>query len=213
MTTFNNIDTLTIGSILKYLLLIDLCRIARMNTHLREAARIEFTRRYQNKRIKLILIEITPEYQDERGTEIKIYGFKHSLFMLRCFGDLIANLSFDLIDTSTHKEILIAKYLNDYCFKTLNSIYLSNIQFELLENLCKPLPGVREITFIGCTFNNSLLHIRLWFPNLTIVCFHGRNSIKYAENNAMDIYANLSASNTHFYNFVQLNPEIQTFIN
>lgn len=123
----DDIDELTLGHVLKHLFLIDLCMVARVNLHLRMAARAEFAHRYRLKRIQLVLVDITPEYHDEKADEVKIYGLKHCLFVLRCFGDLIGVLSVDLACNSQFRENLISKYSGDHCGIVLQVVEFFNL--------------------------------------------------------------------------------------
>lgn len=211
MACFNDVDETTLGHILKYSNLFNLSQIARVNVHLRAAARVEFEHRYQQKKIRLVLVEITPEDYDEQDNGIKIYGLSHCLFIIRCFGDFIKNLSIDFGSSSLFRENIVLKYISKYCSQSMEVMDFCGVQYNLFNNFEAFFPHVYVLTFVGCEFNDILLPLNSLFQSLLIVNFDGWNSIKFfsTSNSNIQLYEDLEAHSAHTKAFKVLNPGIR----
>lgn len=177
--TLTDIDVLTLGDVLEHLLFIDLCRVAEVSTHLREAARIEFSRRYWHRNFKLSLNEIVAEDSDEHVDIINVFGLKNSLTALRCFGDLILNLHLDFTSGSSFQKNKLWLYFNEYCYTSVVVLHIGHAQFELQTSFQKSFINMREITFICCDFNSNLFAINHICPKLSSIDFDGWNILSF----------------------------------
>lgn len=175
----NHFDVYTIGNILEHLHLIDLLQVAHGDTHLRQCAKFEFSRRYSAKMIKLSLNEIRTKYSDENSECVTLYGLEKSLQVLRCFGELILHLGIDISGANPFKTDKIWMYFNMYCSESVQFLSLHNVEFNLYTNFEKKFNKLREISFCGCDFYDNLYRINFFFPNLTRIMFKGWNMLIY----------------------------------
>lgn len=110
----------------------------------------------------------------------------HPLFavkMLRIFGHLIVNLSVDyhlfyLGDTKPMN--MMEDYLAEYCSQTLYQLSIQNstLIHEALEDMQKPLTGVKTLQIQYCTFGKNFTFNKV-FPNLQTLK-SGSNSYLYS---------------------------------
>lgn len=176
----NDLDDFTFEYIVKNLHLIDLCQVAQVNQQSFRVARIEFHRRYRQKRIHLSLIEIATNYSDEHADCVTLYGLRNTLKVLRCFGDMISNLTIDIAGAARFTEYKFWLYLNKNCFESLQILHLHNVNFYLSINFEKVFNNLREISFTNCDFYENLYHIARIFPNLINIKFYGWNMLLYS---------------------------------
>lgn len=166
MATICDVHYLDCNYFLTYLCLVDLCNVAQTNSYLMEAARIEFSRRYRQKTIRLSLNDIKNEDFDERKRHVIIYGLRYSLMFLRFFGDLTENLELDIAGAKKNPEDYVWLYLNKFCSKSLISLCIYYADFDLYTNFECIFEKLRKIVFHCCDFYNNLHDIHLMFPNV-----------------------------------------------
>lgn len=174
-----DLDDLCVENILKRLYLSDLCQVAQVNRSLFQFARVEFNRRYRQKKFQLSLNEIVTTYSDEQGDSVTLYGLRNTLIVLRCFGDLICNLAIDTAGAPRFKEDKLWRYLNMYCSQSVQRLHLHHVNFYLAINFEKIFYNLREVFFVNCDFYDNLYHIKNFFPNLNNIKFDGWNVLVY----------------------------------
>lgn len=125
--------------------------------------------------------------------DIEIQSWKRSYQLVRCFGDLISQLSVKLRPTISsdgpksisHADQLIT-YINEYCAETLTEIQMKYVSPATLNHLGKTFPMVTKVVFeTGAPFDNNIL--RRLFPNVRSLIFVARSQ-----------YADFTGINNHF---------------
>lgn len=181
MTSVMDVDAPTLGYVLKDFKLIDMIAVAFSYTHLHDACRYEFSRRYAKKEIILRLIEITPGQCDETDDKVVIYSLKFILQCLRFFGSLIKNVTIEFFDRSIEAAYIV-KYLCRYCSFSLKKICFQNLSFDVIQFFNRSFLNVEEMVFVSCILSQNFKHSSLFFPNVKIMNFYGWNTFcSYSE--------------------------------
>lgn len=162
---------------LKYSSFDDLCNWARVSSHLREAARLEFRRRYIQKRIYVVSLGVSPGYAEEVEHVLTIHGLKLGFFVLRVFGAEIEDLSVSMYYSDFDKETVIGAYISDYCFEKLHRLRLHNFLLGTFGGFTSVFLNLNVLIIDNCV----CIHLGLdrWFPALTVIflinwCTFGR---------------------------------------
>lgn len=175
MKSIINIDVFTLEHVLKNLKLIDMCRVAYANKHMREAVRLEFSRRYQKKIFVLNFIEIEPDYRDEAEDHIIVYSLGFNLRFLHLFGDLIDQVTICFPNNCVSKLSRVLNHLGLFCSSNLRKISFRNLYIDIFGYLNRTFINVEEIVFESCTLNENMKHYSLFFPNIKAINFQGWN--------------------------------------
>lgn len=174
-----DIDVYTLGHSLKYFRFFDMYRVAHVNVHLRNAVREEFLRRYKNKKIILRLLNIESALVDEMGNELIVYNLKNILCFLRCFGDLLNEITIVFFDNRPFNTYLLVNYLCVFCSQTLTKIRFENLNIDLFGYLNRSFVNVRLIEFVSCTISEDFKHLSLFFSSIATMNFYGWNTISF----------------------------------
>lgn len=188
MANITDIDVLTLEHTLKNLRLIDLYSIMYANTHLRNAGRLEFVHRFKNKRIILRLLNIDSVSDDEIGNEITVYRLKNILRFLRCFGDLLNEVTVIFLDSCPLKTFRLINYLSLFCSRFLTKIRFENLNVDIFSYFNRCFINVKMIEFVSSTISENFKHLSLFFPNVETISFYGWNMISF--NNFIELTAN-----------------------
>lgn len=159
-----------VEKILNILTFNELLCIADTNKHLREAAEIEFTRRYGKRTVWLDFIpDSMAPTANVQEKWIKINDLKTCLQTLRCFGHLITNLHVTGVPSMLYcreieQAIWIVSYVTSYCSKTLSQIIFSKCSCLTLNHLSKPFVSVKSVRFEYCNVEQTLATFNHFFP-------------------------------------------------
>lgn len=209
-----NIDCLE--RIFERLALTDLLNIADYNHHLRKAAELVFIRLKYGKR--LVKLEDYTHFENgltvETDDKIYIKDVKTCLRYLRCFGHLMAKLTFHI--RSKSNSSYIGEYLSEYCANTLNEI---TFEIGIWHDFSKPFSNVHKVRFVDhCHLTKKQSRFNEWFPQMRILEFVGKteivdrkciaNHFPHLEHLAIEEFQKFSDEN--LLNAIRLNPNLKS---
>lgn len=173
MTAINltdiNIDCLE--SIFNHLDLISLLTVSDSNGYVKRAAELIFVRRYGKKKIWLdLFINCPASPVDEQLNQIKIFGLKTCLKVLRCFGHLITNLHitgdrFVLCENKKDTNRLI-EYVSKFGNKNLREISFEKLGKTALLQIKAEFPMVETVRYKQCEVKTAFVGINHIFPKM-----------------------------------------------
>lgn len=196
----------------------DLLNIAHTNTKLIPAAEMAFASKFGKKTFKL---PCTSDYQSTTriqtfGNLIKLFGLKHSLRVLRCFGCSISKL---IIFNDYHHYDKIILYTNRYSSESLTEITFQNITGDIIKHFQKPFSKIKMVCFNRCALKGRLPTLNIWFPNMNYLMLDEVHAapecieINYPHLQRLEINGPFLMSKTvNPLGMIRLNPQLQTLI-
>lgn len=196
----------------------DLLNIAHTNTKLIPAAEMAFASKFGKR---TIILPCTSDYQSTTyvlifKNSINLFGLKHSLRVLRCFGCFISKL---VIVKDYHHYDKIILYANRYSSESLTEITFRNITGDILKHFDKPFSKVKMVFFNRCALMGRLPTLSNWFPNMNSLMLDEVHAapecieINYPHLQRLEINGPFLMSNTvNPLGMIRLNPQLRTLI-
>lgn len=186
-----NIDCLE--HVFQYLNLSELIAVADANQRLNIAANLIFMRKYSAKTVEFQGIHLSRnrriKFEMDNFGNIYIGDLRTCLTYLRCFGHLIAHVTFRFAsgrDNSAH-ELRVLDYINEYCSESLTEIGIKSGPIGWEEQFKKPFFKIGDVNLDRCQLGAKDAINRI-FPRMQrlvlrrCLCSHDYSSSSSATN-------------------------------
>lgn len=146
----------------------DLLMVAQTCKRLQIAAAAKFGDQYGKMKIYLCPIGVITNVEVHRGNFVVVSNLEMCLPFLRIFGAKISDLeAVEWDDYAGEEHDHVARYVNQYCADTLESIEINSEKVISRNVVQKPFKNVGKVTLFGYNVSgNALLNLTDCFPNM-----------------------------------------------
>lgn len=199
----------------------DLISVAEANKYLKVTSETVFFRKIQNRKMVVNIAKNFPAEINICDNAIIIHRLWLAVKAIRLFGQNISEISLEV-----NKDILgnkLLTHVNEYCHKTLNSLYFSGRDSKVLADLKHPFEQVEKFLHEYVMVGDGYEHFNRIFPRLRQLQIHNHQisnakSIHQSFPNleTFDSIVDFFKGYTFFTDedlkaIVTLNPQLQSF--